>query len=249
MPADIPYREVVDAEPVILAIVATETVVRNPVAVVAPALLPSAVLRLPATCTITSPRNLLLPYLCWTPSLYCNIVPSLTLLVLSRRGLLLLLLPCGVGLLLTLLALLVPLPLGLLLLFCRVVPLLTLLLLPRRGLLLLLLPRGVGLLLTLLALLVPLPLGLLLLFCRVVPLLALLVLLPLGLLLLCRVVLPLALLVLLPLGLLLLFRLGLSLLFGGLSLFFLLVWFVLARASRSGDSEQQKKRGRSKDSN
>jgi hypothetical protein len=49
----------------------------------------------------------------------------------------------------------------------------------------------------------------------------------------------LALLVLLPLGLLLLFRLGRLLLFGGLSFFFLFVWFVLARVSRSGDSEQQ----------
>ena len=184
MSADIPYREIVDAEPVILAIVATETVVRNSVTVVTAALLPSAVLRLPATCTITSPCNLLLAYLCWTPPLCSNVVPLLTLLILPRRGLLLLLLPCGVGLLLTLLALLVLLPSGLLL-FCCVVLLLTLL----------------------------------------------------------------ALLVLLPLGSLLPFRLGRLLLFGGLSLFLLFVRFVLARVSRSGDSEQQKKRGRSNDSN
>jgi hypothetical protein len=60
MPANIPHGETVDAEPVILAIVAPETVLRNAVAVVTAALLPGAVLRLPAVGTITLPSNLLL---------------------------------------------------------------------------------------------------------------------------------------------------------------------------------------------
>src|SRR5882724_7947840 len=130
MSADIPYWEIVDAEPVILAIVATETVIGNSVAVVAAPLLPGAVFRLPAMRTRTLPCNLLLADLGWTLPSGSNVVPLLTLLtllILPRRGFLLLLLSCGIGLLLTLLILLAS------------------------GLLLLLLSCGVGLLLTLLA--------------------------------------------------------------------------------------------------
>ena len=144
MSADIPYWEIVDAEPMILAIVATEAVLRNTVAAVAAALLPGAVLRLPAVCTRSLPCDLLLAYLSRAPSLYRPVVPLLPLLlllILPRSGLLLLLLSCRIGFLLTLLALLILLPSRLLLLF-----------------------RGVVLLLTLLALLILLPFGLLLLF-------------------------------------------------------------------------------------
>jgi hypothetical protein len=235
MPANIPHGETVDAEPVILALVATETVLRNAVAVVTAALLPGAVLRLPAMCTFTLPSDLLLAYLSRAPLLCRPVVLLLTLLpllILLPLGLLLLF--RGVGSLLTLLALLILLPLGLLLLFRGVGLLLTLLalliLLPfrllllllallLRGLRLLLLFRGVGLLLTLLASLILLPFGLLLL------LLALL---------------------LRGLSLLLLFRLSLLLLFLGLSPLILL---LLPCVSRRSDSEQQKKRGRTNNSN
>src|ERR1700731_3185375 len=144
MPANIPHGETVDTEPVILAIVATEAVIRNAVAVVTAALLPSAVLRLPAICTVPLPSDLLLVYLS-RASLLCR--PVVLLL-------------CRVVLLLTLLALLILLPSGLLLL-CRVVLLLTLLLpllilLPPGLLLLLLCSRLVLLLLLLLLLLLPL---------------------------------------------------------------------------------------------
>jgi hypothetical protein len=44
MPADIHHGETVDAKPVILAIVATETIIRDAVAVITAALLPRVVL-------------------------------------------------------------------------------------------------------------------------------------------------------------------------------------------------------------
>ena len=47
MPANVPYRKSVDAESVILAVVASEAVIWNTVAGVTAALLPGAVLRLP----------------------------------------------------------------------------------------------------------------------------------------------------------------------------------------------------------
>src|ERR1700731_4501551 len=50
--ADIHYREAVDDEPVILPVIGTETVIRNAVAAVPAALLPSAVIGLPVTCTM-----------------------------------------------------------------------------------------------------------------------------------------------------------------------------------------------------
>jgi hypothetical protein len=134
-PANIHHREAVNAEPVILAEVAAETVIRNAVAVVTAALLPGAVLRLPAMCTITLPGNLLLVYLRRAPLSCRPIAPLLTLL-----------------------ALLILLPLGLLLLFGGVVLLMALSVLSPFGLLLLF--RGVVLLLTLLALLILLPTGL-----------------------------------------------------------------------------------------
>src|SRR6267378_155117 len=137
MSADVPYWEAVDAEPMILAIVATETVFRNTIATVTAALLPGAVLGLPAMCTRTLPGNLLLVDLGRAPSLRRSVVLLLTLLAL------LILLPSGlllrrVILLLTLLALLVLLPPGLLLLFGGVVllALLALLILLPFGLLL-----------------------------------------------------------------------------------------------------------------
>src|ERR1700682_4727243 len=114
MPAHVCHREAVDAECVTLAIVATEAVVGNAVAVVTAALLPVAMLRLPAVCTITLPRNLLLAHLRGAALLCRSVVLLLTLLVL------LVLLPSGllllsrrVVLLLTpLLPLLIPLLLG-----------------------------------------------------------------------------------------------------------------------------------------
>jgi len=164
MSADVHNRETVDAELVRLAIVAAEPVIWNAVAVVAAALLPVAVLRLPAMGTITLPSDLLLMYLSWTPLLCRPIVLLLALLILLPSGLLSLV--RGVVLLL---------------------PLLLLIVLSRS--LLLILSRGVVLVLTLLLLIV-LPRGLLLiLFCGVVlllPLLTLLILLPTGLLLVLR---------------------------------------------------------------
>src|SRR6266403_1841887 len=118
MSADVPYWEAVDAEPMILAIVATETVLRNTIATVTAALLPGAVLGLPAMCTRTLPGNLLLVDLGRAPSLRRSVVLLLTLLallVLLPPGLLLLF--GGVVLLLALLALLILLPFGLLLPF------------------------------------------------------------------------------------------------------------------------------------
>jgi hypothetical protein len=184
--AYIHYREAVDAEPVILPVIGTETVIRNSVAAIPAALLPGAVIGIPVARTIFLPGGLLFVYVFGAP--------------LLRRP---------VVLLLRLLALLILLPSGLLLLlFLRIVLLLTLLILLQFRLLLLLF-CSVVLLRTLLALLILLPFRLLwLLFCRVVLLLALLILLPFHLLLLlfCRVVLLrmlLALLILLPFRLLL----------------------------------------------
>ena len=91
----------------VLAVVTTETVIWNTVAVVSAPLLPGAVLRLPAARAIALPGNLLLMRLSWTP--------LLSLLILLHSGLLL---PSrGVVLaLLLLLSLLILLPLGNLLL-------------------------------------------------------------------------------------------------------------------------------------
>jgi len=242
MPAKIPHGKTVDTEPVILAIVAAETVIRNTVAVVTAALLPGPVLRLPAMCTISLPSDLLLAHTLRAPLLSRPVVALLTLLVLPPLGLLLL--SRGV-VLLTLLALLVLLPSGLLLLSSRnvLLTLLASLVLLSSGLLLL--SRRI-VLLTLLALLVLPPSGLLLLSCRIVllTLLPLLVLLSSGLLLLlsCRIVL----LTLPPSGLLLPFGLGLLLLFLGFGLFILL---FLSSVRRSTHSHQEKKRGRTNDSN
>ena len=119
MTANIHHGETVDAEPVLLAVVATETVIRNAVAVVPPALLPGAVLGLPAMCTIALPRDLLSALLGGSPFLSRPVVLLLTLialLILSPSGLLLLL-SCRIVLLLllTLLALPILLPSGFLL--------------------------------------------------------------------------------------------------------------------------------------
>jgi hypothetical protein len=130
MPANKHHGKIVHAEPVILAIVGTETVIRNAVAVVAAALLPGAVIGLPVTRTITLPSGPLLAFLSRAPLLCRPVALLLTLLALLTllpSGLLLLL-SCRVALLWTLLALLTLLPSGLLLLLsCRVALLWTLL--------------------------------------------------------------------------------------------------------------------------
>jgi hypothetical protein len=59
MPADIHYWETVKAELVVLPVIAAEAFFRNAIAAVAAALLPSAVFRLPAMCTIAFPSNVL----------------------------------------------------------------------------------------------------------------------------------------------------------------------------------------------
>ena len=144
MPANVHNREAVDAKLVRLAIVTAEPVIRNAIAVVTAALLPGAVLRLPATCTITLPSDLLLARLSRAPLLCGPVVllllPLLALLILLSSSLLL---SRGIVLLLTLLLLLlIVLPRSLLLILsCRVVlllPLLALLILLSSGLLLLL---------------------------------------------------------------------------------------------------------------
>ena len=219
MPTYIHHGEGVDTKPVILAVVTTKTVIWDAVAVVTAALLPGAVLRLPAMRTITLPSSLLDAYLSRAPLLGRPVILLLTLLPL-----LILLLHYGSPL--TLLPLLILLPLGLLLLSGRAIPLL------------LLLPSGLLLfcrivLLTLLPLLIPLPLSLLLLSGRVVPLL----LLPSCLLLLLFRSLSLLLLVLLLLsrrrGLLLPFGLGLLLLFLRFGLFILLLLPGVRRSTHS----------------
>jgi len=141
LPANVHNRETVDAKLVRLAIVTAEPVIWNAVAVVAAALLPGAVLRLPAMCTITLPSDLLLARLNRAP-LLCGPVVLLLLLALLILLSSSLLLSRGIVLLLTLLLLLlIVLPRSLLLiLFCRVVlllPLLALLILLPSGLLLL----------------------------------------------------------------------------------------------------------------
>jgi hypothetical protein len=230
MPADNQNGETEDAEPVVPAIVAAETVIRNAIAVVTPALLPGAVLRLPAMGTITLPGDALFAYLRWASLLSRPVVLlltlSLALLILLPSGLFLLLLP-----------LLILLPLGLLLLTLPVLlPLgLFLLLLP----LLILLPLGLFLLL--LPLLILLPLSLLLLTLLLLFGGLSLLLLPLLLLLLFGG-LSLLLLPLLLLGLCLLLPLGLSLLLLllGLGFFFLFLRLFLPCLSRPGNAEKQK---------
>ena len=142
LPSNVHNREAVDAKLVRLAIVTAEPVIRNAIAVVTAALLPGAVLRLPATCTITLPSDLLLARLSRAPLLCGPVVlllPLALLILLSSS----LLLSRGIVLLLTLLLLLlIVLPRSLLLILsCRVVlllPLLALLILLPSGLLLLL---------------------------------------------------------------------------------------------------------------
>src|ERR1051325_10628401 len=94
MPTDVSHRQSVDAEPVILSVVASEAVVRNAVAVVTTALLPGAMLGLPAVSAITLPRDLLLTHVSWSALLGGPVVlllaASLLLLVLSSSGLYLL---------------------------------------------------------------------------------------------------------------------------------------------------------------
>jgi len=90
MPANVPYRKAVDTEPVILAIVATEAVLGNTIAMVAAALLPVTMLRLPAMRTITLPSYLLLPCLSRAALLRRPVVLLLTLIILLSSALLLL---------------------------------------------------------------------------------------------------------------------------------------------------------------
>ena len=142
MPANVPYGKSVDAESVILAVVASEAVIWNTVAGVTAALLPGAVLRLPVVRAVALPGYLLLVCLSWTP-LLCRLVVLLlalySALILLHSGLflllrvvilpllllfsLLILLPLGdlllvfIGLVLLLLSLFILLPVGLLLLF------------------------------------------------------------------------------------------------------------------------------------
>ncbi len=59
MPADIPNRETVNAEPVIRSVIAAEAFFRNAIAAVTAALLPVTMLRLPAMSTIAFPSNVL----------------------------------------------------------------------------------------------------------------------------------------------------------------------------------------------
>jgi hypothetical protein len=158
MPTDVSHRQSVDAEPVVLSVVATEAVVRYPIAVVAAALLPGAMLGLPAVSAIALPRNLLLTHVRWSALLGGPVVPLLAaslLLILLRSGLLLLL-SCRVVLFvlprLPLIILLLPGYL-LLLLIGTVLLLLSLCFFPALGLLLLALLRlFIGIILLLLSL-------------------------------------------------------------------------------------------------
>ena len=150
MPANIHHGEIEDAEPVILAVVAAKTGIRNAVAMVTAALLPVAMFRLPVMCTITPPSGLLYLHLGRASLLRRPIGLLLTLLLL--------LLSSGL-LLLSLLALLTLLAPGLLLLTLLLLLLasglllLALLTLLAPGLLLLTLPRSLSLLLLMLLLL------------------------------------------------------------------------------------------------
>ena len=98
----------------ILAIVATETVIWDTVSVVTATLLPGAVLRLPVVRAFAPPGNLLLVRLSWTPLLCRPIVlllPLLSFLILLHSSLLLPLRGVVLSLLL-LLSLLILLPFG-----------------------------------------------------------------------------------------------------------------------------------------
>ena len=83
MPADIHYWETVKAELVVLPVIAAEAFFRNAIAAVAAALLPGAVFRLPAMCTIALPSNLLPALLIRTAPLCGPMVLLLTLVLLA----------------------------------------------------------------------------------------------------------------------------------------------------------------------
>jgi hypothetical protein len=82
VPANVPYGKTVDAESVILAVVAPEAVIWNTVSVVTTTLLPGAVFRLPAPRTIVLPRNLLTVRLIWSPLLCRTRLARVSLLTL-----------------------------------------------------------------------------------------------------------------------------------------------------------------------
>src|SRR5712692_8920492 len=82
MPADIHHGETVDAKPVILSVVAAETVIRDAVAVITSTLLPVAMFRPPAIGTIALPSDPLYPYLLGASLLCRSVVALLTLLAL-----------------------------------------------------------------------------------------------------------------------------------------------------------------------
>ena len=235
----------------ILAVVAAETVFRNAIALVTAALLPVAVLGLPAMRAVMLPSDLLSLYLSWAPLLRRPIVPLLmllALLVLLQPGILLMLLALLILLLrvlLLLLSVLVLLLRVLLLLLALLILLLCVLLFVLVLLLHVLLLLLLLLRLSLLVLLIPLPICLLLLrgvvlFSRL--LLAFLTLL------------PAALVLVLTLGLLLLFRSLAFLLrcrFSRLFIFLrfgaLIVVFVL-RIGRNRCCQHQKQRCGANDS-
>jgi hypothetical protein len=89
MPANKHHGKTVHAEPVILAKVGTETVIRNAIAIVTAALLPGAVIGLPVACAITLPSTPLLAFLSRAPLLRRPIALLRTLLTLLPSGLLL----------------------------------------------------------------------------------------------------------------------------------------------------------------
>ena len=265
MPANIHHREIEEAELVIVAVVAAETGIRNAITVVTATFLPSMVLGLPVASTITPPSRLLNPHLSRATLLRRPTGLLLTLLLLTSGllllALLILLLPSRLLLLALLLLLLASslllLALLTLLLSSRLLLLaLLILLLPSRLLLLALLTLLLSsrlLLLALLTLLLSSRLLLLALLILLLPsrllLLALLILLlPSRLLLLALLLLLLAssllllalLILLLSSRLLLPLRLVLLFLFSGLGPF---LRFLRAPDSRSGDTEQEKKRG------
>ncbi len=62
MSAHVPHGQSVNAESVVPTVIASKAVVRNTVAVVTAALLPGAVLRLPAMGAIALPSDLLLAH-------------------------------------------------------------------------------------------------------------------------------------------------------------------------------------------
>ena len=79
MVTDISHWERVDAESVVLAVIAAETVFRYAVAIVATALLPRSVFGLPALGAIFPPRGLLLVYAVRTALLSGPVLPLLVL--------------------------------------------------------------------------------------------------------------------------------------------------------------------------